>query len=583
MLNQAGIDRRSAPAQMQAGSLHHKNGCPRTLASCLVLSAALSGAAPAKAQNARQAQAGLPQIQAYISSAWDTLTRSTADCRSITDPKVATPPTIYLPADFETPAALEPLARQCHAQIEHLPQVIHRLGEIDVKGLDPHALLYLPHPYVVPGGMFNEMYGWDSYFIIRGLLEAGRVELARGMVQNFFFEIGHYGGILNANRAYMLTRSQPPFLTSMIMAVYDTENAQGRDDRDWLAAAYPYAVKDYELWVRPPHLAGSTELARYFDFGEGPLPEESASYYRGAAGYFLLHPGEAAGYLVTAEPGRPLANPIGPQFSLELCGENPGASASQDCDRLENAGLTAEFYKGDRSVRESGFDITFRFGPYAGDTHHYAAVGLNCLLYKAETDLERMSTLLSKSAEAAEWRARAAKRRALIDKYLWNSDKGEFFDYDFTQARQSSYAYTTTFYPLWVGLASREQALAVEKNFASFDRPGGLVTSLQETGAQWDSPYGWAPLQLIADEGLRRYGFAEDANRLAAEFLSTVLVNFRRDGTIHEKYNVVTRSSETHVRAGYTQNVVGFGWTNGVFLVLLHALPHSWADRLPLP
>ena len=181
-----------------------------------------AGHRPAQAQDqtsrheqaGRHAQAGLPEIQSYISSAWDTLTRSMTSCQSITDPKASTPPVIYLPADFATPAELEPLTRECHAQIAHLPRVIRRLGEIDVKGLDPHALLYLPHPYVVPGGMFNEMYGWDSYFIIRGLVESDRIDLARGMVENFFFEIGHYGAFLNANRGYMLTRSQPPFLTS---------------------------------------------------------------------------------------------------------------------------------------------------------------------------------------------------------------------------------------------------------------------------------------------------------------------------------------------------------------------------------
>ncbi len=92
------------------------------------------------------------------------------------------------------------------------------------------GLLYLEHPYVVPGGQFNEMYGWDSYFIIRGLLREHRIEMAKGMVENFFFEIEHYGGVLNANRTYYLTRSQPPFLSSMILAVYNAENG-GRQDR----------------------------------------------------------------------------------------------------------------------------------------------------------------------------------------------------------------------------------------------------------------------------------------------------------------------------------------------------------------
>jgi alpha,alpha-trehalase len=104
--------------------------------------------------------------------------------------------------------------------------------------------------------------------------------------------------------------------------------------------------------------------------------------------------------------------------------------------------------------------------------------------------------------------------------------------------------------------------------------------SLHETGGQWDFPYAWAPDQLVADEGIRRYGFNEEANRVSYEFLSTVAENFRRDGTIREKYNAVTRSSETQVTAGYHMNIVGFGWTNAAFLVLLHELPETSVTRL---
>ncbi len=175
---------------------------------------------------------------------------------------------------------------------EPLPAVITTPGQIDPSKIAP-GLLYLEHKYVVPGGRFNEMYGWDSYFIILGLLRDGRIDLARGMVENFFFEIEHYGTILNANRAYYLTRSQPPFLTSMIMAVYDAEKAAGHEDRGWLERAYGFASKDYESWNREPHTAGSTGLSRYYDFGNGPAPEslkDEAGSYRKVAGYFLLHP-----------------------------------------------------------------------------------------------------------------------------------------------------------------------------------------------------------------------------------------------------------------------------------------------------
>mgnify|MGYP001549875443 CR=1 FL=1 len=163
----------------------------------VVLCLSATGHAFAAPANATESQ-GLKPILTYISTAWDTLTRSMTDCASVVDPKIKVPPVLYLPKDFAEPAAVQKLAADCNVRVEHLPVEIHRLGEIDTSKIQPHGLLYLENKYVVPGGRFNEMYGWDSYFIIRGLLRAGRVDLARGMVDNFFFEIEHYGAMLNA-------------------------------------------------------------------------------------------------------------------------------------------------------------------------------------------------------------------------------------------------------------------------------------------------------------------------------------------------------------------------------------------------
>src|ERR1700694_2198878 len=202
---------------------------------------------------------GLKPILQYISSAWATLTRSMTDCRSIVDPKIKASPCLSLPANFEAPAAVHKLSTECNVRIEHLPMEIYHLGEIDSSKIQPHGLLYLEHKYVVPGGRFNEMYGWDSSFIIRGLLREGRVELARGMVDNFFFEIEHYGAMLNANRTYYLTRSQPPFLSSMFVDVYRAQEKDAqKDGKDghletaWLERAYTDLEKDYEMWTRVP-------------------------------------------------------------------------------------------------------------------------------------------------------------------------------------------------------------------------------------------------------------------------------------------------------------------------------------------
>ena len=118
------------------------------------------------------------------------------------------------------------------------------------------------------------------------------------------------------------------------------------------------------------------------------------------------------------------------------------------------------------------------------------------------------------------------------------------------------------------------------RNLGIFEHPGGLAMSDQQTGVQWDLPYGWGNIEMIAIDALRKYGYNADADRISYNFLSTVAENFRRDGNIREKYNVVTRSSEAHVELGYEMNVVGFGWTNAAFLELLHALPKEMVDRL---
>jgi alpha,alpha-trehalase len=324
-------------------------------------------------------------------------------------------------------------------------------------------------------------------------------------------------------------------------------------------------------------------LARYFDFGEGPAPEglqDESGHYRQVMTYFLAHPETADNDVITLKAGENDPNAIGFNFTLQLCESSDAATVGTHCNAVKSLSLSRDFYKGDRSMRESGYDIAFRFGPYGAQTHHYAPVCLNSLLYKTEMDLAQMADILGKKADAATWRQRAQARQNAMNKYLWNAERGMFFDFDFMTKKQSTYEYATTFYPLWAGVASPEQASALRKNLKIFEQPGGLVMSLHETGVQWDYPWGWAPDQLPAIEGLRRYGFNDDANRLSMKFLTTVLANYQKQGYIVEKYNVVSRSTEAVVSAGYKMNVIGFGWTNGAFLVLLHALPAPMANTL---
>jgi alpha,alpha-trehalase len=542
----------------------------------------LASFAEARATSPAPDAPGLKPILDYISNAWDTLTRSMTECQSIVDPKVATAPVLYLPDGFAEPPAVRSLSSNCKVRVEHLPVEIHGLGEVDTAKISPPGLLYLPEKYVVPGGRFNEMYGWDSYFIIRGLLESGRVELARDMVENFFFEVENYGAMLNANRTYYLTRSQPPFMSSMVVDVYEAMKKQGKPPgREWLERAYADLDKDYGMWTRAPHLAGDTGLSRYYDFGEGPPAEavqDESGFYRKVADYFFFHPADADHYLVATD-GKPDHPVAGSPYSVQVC-DLAQTMARADCDKPIQFKLSADYYKGDRSMRESGFDVSSRFGPFGAATHHYAPVCLNSLLYKTEKDLEQISLWLGRSDDAKKWSKRAEDRKKLITQYLWNASQGTFFDFNFVTKEISNYKYASMFYPLWAGLATPAQAKAVVGNLKDFEQPGGLPMSTTDTGAQWDLPYGWGNIEMIAIAGLRRYGFNADADRISYEFLSMVAENFRRDGNIREKYNVVDRSSEAHAEMGYHMNVIGFGWTNAAFLELLHALPPEMAERL---
>jgi alpha,alpha-trehalase len=186
---------------------------------------------------------------------------------------------------------------------------------------------------------------------------------------------------------------------------------------------------------------------------------------------------------------------------------------------------------------------------------------------------EIMSTL-NREAEATVWRTRAQDRASRMNRLMWDAHDGLYYDYDFVRGRVRRYAFLTTFYPLWAGIASQDQAARVARNLAVFERAGGLQTSGYQSGDQWDAPFGWAPLQWIAVQGLRRYGYGDAADRISKRFWSMVQQEFVRHGTIVEKYDVVRRAAEVgrRLRFGYRSNEAGFGWTNAVFTALYDEL-----------
>ncbi len=442
-------------------------------------------------------------------------------------------------------------------------------------------------PYVVPGGRFNELYCWDSYFIVLGLLQDSRADLARGMADNLLYEVQCYGKIPNANRTYYLTRSQPPFLTSIIRAVFESGQTN-KANKDWLADALKTALVEYQnVWVGKDRLVkiGQYELSRYYDEGDGPCPEVEPGHYDEK-----LQP-----WLAQIKPASPDL-PLTPYRFLNeylYCHRYAGLMAD---------GLTLhEYFKHDRAERESGHDTTHRFDDRTAD---FVSVDLNSLLYKYETDFAELiehefggdlPALGEQFRDAKFWRQRAAVRKAAMMALLWDEQRSYFFDYDFVNQKRSAYISATGLWPLWAKMfdPKNPQEASRAKRVAAFgceklEQPAGLSATARESvetarrqdARQWDYPYGWAPHQMLAWQGLKNYGLNADATRLAYRWLYTIAKNAHDfNGTIPEKYNVVTGSHEVFVEYGNVGTkfayiaTEGFGWVNASFEVGLMLLP----------
>ncbi len=428
-------------------------------------------------------------------------------------------------------------------------------------------------PYVVPGGRFNEMYGWDSYFEALGLLVDGRIELAKAMVDNFVYEIDYYGKILNANRSYYLTRSQPPFLTSMALAVYrHLPDAPARVV--WLRRVLRAAIREYrEVWMGEARLT-EIGLSRYYGAGIGPPTEVEPGHFDAVYARHAERFGMTAGALEAAYKSGDISVP-----ELDA------------------------FFVHDRCMRESGHDRTFRWEDRCAD---FAAVDLNSLLYKIEMDIARtIEVEFADSLElengrverSTDWYRRAERRRELMNEYLWDPERGLFLDYDLVNRRRKVYVSAVAFYPLWSGLATPEQAESiVRKAVPALEEAGGIVASAEASrgpasadrpARQWDYPNGWAPHQMLAWCGLLDYGFDDIAHRLVYRWLYTITRNAADyNGTIPEKFDVVARSHRVFAEYGNVGTEFayitkeGFGWMNASYQVGLTLLPPDQRQSL---
>ncbi|KAA1477196.1 alpha,alpha-trehalase-neutral trehalase [Dentipellis sp. KUC8613] len=446
-------------------------------------------------------------------------------------------------------------------------------------------------PFVVPGARFNELYNWDSYFISLGLLVDGQVAMAKGLVEHFIFEIKHYNKILNGSRSYYLSRTQPPFLTDMALQIYNQLDRSDLDaNRLWLKRAIQAAIKEYHtVWVAEPRMDPKTGLSRYRPEGVGIPPETEATHFT-----HILEPYATKHGLSVLE------------FSEKY---NAGAIKEPELD---------EYFLHDRAVRESGHDTSYRLEKRCANL---ATIDLQALLYKYEIDIAtailevfddeieleedfdlapfppspeayanpRRERSTSRVQHSKEWFARAELRKERIDKYCWNESKSLYFDYDTVQERQSLYESVTAYWALWAGCASEEQCWKlVSHSLKKFEVLGGLVSGTEESrgkisldrpNRQWDYPYAWPPHQIMAWVGLERYGYLEDAQRLAYRFLymmTTAFVDF--NGVVPEKFDAVRLSHLVDAEYG-NQGIdfkmvprEGFGWMNAAYQVGLSFL-----------
>ena len=407
------------------------------------------------------------------------------------------------------------------------------------------SLLALPYPYVVPGGRFNEIYYWDSYFIMLGLEASGRHDLSLDELNNFATLIERYGHIPNGNRSYYLSRSQPPFFAQMVSLV------AGRDGDAVYLRYLPQLRKEYDYWMDGAH---------------------------------SLKPGEAAGHVVRLADGTLLNRYWDARDTPRDESYREDVLTAQATPQRD----AADLWRNLRAGGESGWDFSSRWladDRTLGmiDVTSLVPVDLNCLLVELERTLAKAYGLQGDASDAQTFSQRAQRRAAAIERVLWDPKLHAFSDYDFVHRTLTHRLTAATVYPLYAGVATRVEAREVAATVrAGLLRPGGLATTEASTGQQWDEPNGWAPLQYLAVVGLRRYGESALAQTIATRWIATNLIDYRRTHKLVEKYDVRAAAAKASSAGGGEYPLQdGFGWTNGVLRVLLLMYPHASTSVAP--
>lgn len=398
------------------------------------------------------------------------------------------------------------------------------------------SLLPLPQPYVVPGGRFDEIYYWDSYFIMLGLEQSGRHDLAKAELKNFATLIDRYGHIPNGNRTYYLSRSQPPFFSQMVGLI-------ASEDGDRI----------------------------YLDF----LPELKAEYAYWMDGSDKVAPGHAYRHVVRLPDGT-LLNRYWDDLGLPRDESYREDVATAAATPQRSA---SDLWRNLRAGGETGWDFSSRWfadnGTLASiEVTELVPVDLNSLMYGLERTLAKAYRIKGDAAHAENLEVRARARAEAIRHWLWDPQIKAFGDYQFVQRKLTHRLTAAAVYPLFAGVATRDQARQTAATIRQgLLRPGGMATTQVKTGQQWDEPNGWAPLQYLAVTGLRRYGEDDLARTIATRWIRTNVAAYARTGKLVEKYDISTDTSAAGGGEYPLQD--GFGWTNGVLRVLLASYPNA--------
>lgn len=401
-----------------------------------------------------------------------------------------------------------------------------------------HGLLYLPYPYLVPGGRFNEMYGWDTAFPVFAWADS-HPRMMREQADNQLYQIRAYGKVLNANRSYYLSRSQPPLIGAMAHRVWMAALSHGwrscdpdgvyADEVAWLSSAYADLESYYNYWTTGERVAYGSGLSRYWDEGDTQAIE-----------------------VVKGEPGHY-------EHAIKHFQSEPDERFYKD------GKLTPLYYRADRAMRASGLDPTGHWGYGGLQCIFHAPVCLNSLLYRMEGDMAEIAHILAK--DAAPWKDRRQKRLSTMRRLMFDGESGQYQDYDFENQRRNAAPFGTFFHALWAGVYDDDHATAARAArgiLEKLETPHGISTSTRASGSQWDHPYGWPPLQYFAFAGLARCGLHDDAKRIAGKFVTLAMRVHASHGALFEKYNVQEGNPEVNVMHGYNINVSEQGtflWT----------------------